>query len=173
MSPRSLSFGTLEEVPEEGLFVFVSLSPGVFRKETQRKAKLSVIVSCVAVSWCSEAGFRRRLVCYLCSLSSGTLLIGVPGEGFCVPGVVCPLVLRERYQGKACLCLCSLSPGVKSWVPWGSLIVFLCFCCCVVCLAVKQGEPPEKAMPPLPILPHNLLQFPIPPLSFLQFQSWY
>ena len=43
----SLSLGTLEEVPEEGLFVFVSLSPGVFRKETQRKAKLSVIVSCV------------------------------------------------------------------------------------------------------------------------------
>ena len=27
---RSLSLGTLEEVPEEGLFVFVSLSPGVF-----------------------------------------------------------------------------------------------------------------------------------------------
>ena len=44
MSPRSLSFGTLEEVPEEDLFVFVSLSPGVFQKETQRKAKLSVIV---------------------------------------------------------------------------------------------------------------------------------
>ena len=47
MSPRSLSLGALEEVPEEGLFVFVSLSPGVFQKETRRKAKLSVIVSCV------------------------------------------------------------------------------------------------------------------------------
>ena len=112
MSPRSLSFGTMEEVPEEGLFV--SLSPGVFRKETQRKAKLSV-------SWCSEAGSRRRLV-YLCSLSPGTLLKGVPGEGFYVPGVVCPLVLREGYQGKVCLCLCSLSPGVESRVPWGRLV---------------------------------------------------
>ena len=47
MSPRSLSLGTLQEVPEEDLYVFVSLSPGVFQKETQRKAKLSVIVSCV------------------------------------------------------------------------------------------------------------------------------
>ena len=44
MSPRSLSFGTLEVVPEEVLFVFVSLSPGVFRKETQRKA------SCLSLS---------------------------------------------------------------------------------------------------------------------------
>ena len=69
--------------------------------------------------------------------------------------VVCPLVLREGCQGKACLCLCSLSPGVESRVPWGRLVLS-CFCYCVVCLAVKQGEPPEKAMPPLPILPHHL-----------------
>ena len=55
--------------------------------------------------------------------------------------VVCPLVLREGCQGKACLCVCSLSPGVESRVPWG-MLVLLCFCHCVVCLAVKQGEPP-------------------------------
>ena len=58
-------------------------------------------------------------------------------------------------QGKACLCLCNLSPGVESWVPWGRLVLS-CFCYCVVCLAVKQGESAEKAMPPLPILPHHL-----------------
>ena len=73
MSPRSLSLGTLEEVPEEGLFVFVSLSPGVFRKETQRKAKLSVIVSCV--------------VCLLVFWEEA------PGEDLFVIYVVCLLVL--------------------------------------------------------------------------------
>ena len=56
---------------------------------------------------------------------------------------------------KAYLCLCSLSPGVESRVSWGRLVLS-CFCHCVVCLAVKQGEPPEKAMQPLPILPHHL-----------------
>ena len=49
MSPRSLSFGTLQEVPEEDLYVFVSLSPGVFRKETQRKAKLCVGLWCICL----------------------------------------------------------------------------------------------------------------------------
>ena len=68
MSPRSLSFGTLEEVPEEGLFVFVSLSPGVFRKETQRKAKLL------------REGLQEKICPSWCSLSLGTSR-GVPGEG--------------------------------------------------------------------------------------------
>ena len=32
-------------------------------------------------------------------------------------GVVCPLVLREGYQGKACLRICSLSPGAPRRTP--------------------------------------------------------
>ena len=32
-------------------------------------------------------------------------------------GVVCPLVLREGYQGKACLHICSLSPGAPRRTP--------------------------------------------------------
>ena len=98
-------------------------------------------------------GTMGRLVCHVCSLSPGTLR-GVPGGGLSVMFVVCPLVLWEGCRGEACLCLCSLSPGVESWVPWGRLVLS-CFCYCVVCLAVKQGEPPEKAMPPLPFLPHH------------------
>ena len=47
-----------------------------------------------------------------------------------------------------------MSPEVESWVPWGRLVLS-CFRHCVVCLAVKQGEPPEKAIPLLPILPHH------------------
>ena len=74
MSPRSLSLGTLQEVPEEDLFVFVSLSPGVFQKETQRKAKLSVIVSCV--------------VCLLVFCMKQA-----PGEDLFVIHVACLLVL--------------------------------------------------------------------------------
>ena len=32
-------------------------------------------------------------------------------------GVACPLVLREGYQGKACLHICSLSPGAPRRTP--------------------------------------------------------
>ena len=48
-----------------------------------------------AVSWQTEMGARRRLLCPLCRLSPGT---EVPGESFFFH-VVC---LLERLQGKAC-----------------------------------------------------------------------
>ena len=44
MSPRSLSLGTLEEVPEEGLFVFVSL---LVYSERKPRGRLSCLSSCV------------------------------------------------------------------------------------------------------------------------------
>ena len=77
-----------------------SLSPGAPREVPGEG--LSVIVS--SVSWCSERGARRRLVCHC---------------------VVCLLVLRERCQGKACLSLCSLSPGAPRGVPGEGLSVFV------------------------------------------------
>ena len=40
-------------------------------------------------------------------------------------GVVCPLVLREGYQGKACLHICSLSPGAPRRTPGEDLSVFV------------------------------------------------
>ena len=53
------------------------------------------------------------------------VLKGVPGEGFYVPGVVCPLVLREGYQGKTCLHICSLSPGAPRRTPGEDLSVLV------------------------------------------------
>ena len=82
--------------------MFVSLPPGVLR----------------------EAPGEDLFVIYS-SLSPGTLLKGVPGEGFFVPVVVCPLVLREGYQGKACLHICSLSPGAPRRTPGEDLSVLV------------------------------------------------
>jgi len=87
-------------VPEKDLYVFVSLPPGVLR----------------------EAPGEDLFVIYS-SLSPGTLLKGMPGEGFYVPGVICPLVLREGFHGKACLHNCSLSPGGPRGTPGEDLSV--------------------------------------------------
>ena len=62
----------------------------------------------------------------------------MPGEGFYVPGVVCPLVLREGYQGKACLHICSLSPGALT--PGEDLS---CPSWCSLSLGTSRGVPGE------------------------------
>ena len=64
----------------------------------------------------------------------------MPGEGFYVPGVVCPLVLREGYQGKACLQICSLSPGTPRGTPGGRFVRLGVVCPLVYSVKSARGR---------------------------------
>ena len=61
-------------------------------------------------------------------------------------GVVCPLVLREGYQGKACLCICSLSPGAPRRTPGEDFVRLSVVCPLVYSVKSARGMPGEGFM---------------------------
>ena len=98
------------------------------------------------MSWSLETVAHKLVKLWLIAqfLLGGWIMLtaGIGTTVMSVMFVVYPLALREGCQGKACLCL--YCPQVSKVGLLGEGL----FCHCVVCLAVKQGEPPEKAMPP-------------------------
>ena len=55
-------------------------------------------------------------------------------------GVVCPLVLREGYQGKACLHICSLSPGAPRRTPGKDFVRLSVVCPLVYSVRSARGR---------------------------------